>query len=90
LQNLTLNQQPGSSPSAPNNQVAADTHNNITYKYDLSGNMISDGAHTYAYDAEGRLAIVDAGTTNEFDYSYDVNNWRVIKGPGSKNDEEEW
>jgi len=85
LQNLTYNTQSGSSPSAVNNQVAHDTQNNITYGYDTSGNMTSDGAHTYAYDAEGRLAIVDQGTTNEFDYSYDVNNWRVKKVPGLAN-----
>jgi hypothetical protein len=46
LQNFTLNQQPGSSPSAPNNQVAAETLNSITYTYDASGNVKSDGAHT--------------------------------------------
>jgi hypothetical protein len=85
LQNFTLNQQPGSNPPAPNNQVATETKNNLTYHYDASGNMTSDGAHTYGYDAEGRLATVDALTPNEFDYSYDVNNWRVKKVPGTSN-----
>jgi RHS repeat-associated protein len=85
LQNFTLNQQPGSFPSAPNNQLMADTQNSITYGYDLRGNLTSDGFHSYAYDVEGRLAKVDAGMPNEFDYSYDFNIWRVTKVPGSAN-----
>src|SRR5207253_3036212 len=33
------------------------------YQYDAAGNMISDGSHTYTYDAENRPTAVDGGTT---------------------------
>lgn len=37
--------------------------------YDASGNMIQDGNHTYAYDAEKRLISVDNGATATYTYS---------------------
>jgi RHS repeat-associated protein len=90
LQTVSIAQtSPGS--GVPNNRVNTVTStangvpNTVTYSYDFSGNLTNDGAHNYMYDAEGRLAQVDPGTTNEFDYSYDVNNWRVKKVPGSRN-----
>ena len=38
-------------------------------QYDLSGNVTSDGNHTYTYDAEGRLANVDGGQTATYIYN---------------------
>jgi RHS repeat-associated protein len=76
LQNITL----ATTGGATNNRIAA--VNGVTYSYDLSGNLISDGTHTYLYDAEGRIAKVDPGTASEADYSYDLNNWRVKKVTG--------
>ena len=35
----------------------------ISYPYDAAGNMTHDGSHSYTYDAENRLATVDAGAT---------------------------
>lgn len=49
-----------------NNQIVASG-----VSYDLSGNMISDGNHTYAYDAENRLISVDGGATASYTYSAD-------------------
>lgn len=41
----------------------ADAHNKLTSNtYDLAGNTLNDGFHTYVYDAEGRVSSVDSGT----------------------------
>jgi len=45
------------------------------YSYDLAGNLLSDGAHTYTYDAENKIAKVD-GTAA---YVYDGEGQRVRK-----------
>jgi RHS repeat-associated protein len=45
--------------------------------YDAYGNVISDSAHTYTYDAENRLTSVDGGSTAT--YVYDANGRRVRK-----------
>jgi RHS repeat-associated protein len=50
-----------------NNRVAAGV------SYDAAGNVLSDGVHTYKYDAEGRIYSVDGTTT----YVYDGENNRV-------------
>lgn len=45
-------------------QLPADTNNRILgATYDASGNLLNDGNHTYAYDAENRITQVDGGTT---------------------------
>src|SRR5208282_1751260 len=52
--------------------------NHITtsgYTYDAAGNMTNDGAHAYTWDAEGRNATVDAGSTAT--YTYDALGQRV-------------
>jgi RHS repeat-associated protein len=52
------------------------TTNHITvsgYAYDAAGNVTADGtgtgSHTYQWDAEGRLASVDTGTTEQETYN---------------------
>ena len=45
------------------------------FSYDLAGDMIGDGIHSYQYDAEGRLASVDSGSTAS--YVYDAGGTRV-------------
>jgi len=45
--------------------------------YDLNGNLLSDGDHTYAYDYENRLISVDGGATST--YSYDALGRKVEK-----------
>ena len=42
-----------------NNRIA--NVNVVAYSYDASGNCTNDGAHSYAYDAEGRQVAVDGG-----------------------------
>jgi RHS repeat-associated protein len=37
--------------------------------YDAAGNMTNDGSHTYTWDAEGRAATVDSGSTWSFTYN---------------------
>jgi RHS repeat-associated protein len=53
-------------------------NNQITtsgYVYDPAGNMTNDTVHSYAYDAEGNLVLVDGGNTAQ--YVYDVFNHRI-------------
>jgi RHS repeat-associated protein len=61
-----------------NNRIA--NVNGVSYTYDASGNCTWDGAHSYAYDGEGRQANVDSGVTASS--AYDSNNWRVKKVAG--------
>jgi RHS repeat-associated protein len=45
------------------------------YTYDAAGNVTNDGVHAYTWDAEGRIATVDAGSTAT--YTYDALGRRV-------------
>ncbi len=63
----------GSGPQ-PQFQFDPNTNRIVGYGYDAAGNVISDGAHSYSYDAEGNLTAVDGGQTAS--YSYDVLNRR--------------
>jgi len=49
------------------------------YSYDADGNVLNDGVHSYAYDAENRIISVDGGSTT---YVYDANGQRVRKTVG--------
>jgi len=49
------------------------------YSYDADGNVLNDGVHSYAYDAENRIISVDGGATT---YVYDANGQRVRKTVG--------
>lgn len=46
------------------------------FSYDANGNVLTDGLHTYTYDAENRIVSVD-GAANT--YAYDVGGARVRK-----------
>lgn len=50
--------------SSSTNQIT-----NSGYAYDASGDLTNDGAHTYQYDAEGRLISVHNGITASFIYN---------------------
>lgn len=51
-----------------------------TYTYDAAGNLLNDGVHNYAYDAENRIVTVDLGATNGgTTYTYDALGRRVEK-----------
>lgn len=54
---------------------------NTAYTYDLNGNLVSDGASVYSYDAENRLlsALVSGTTTT---YAYDGLGRRISKDVG--------
>lgn len=52
------------------------------YSYDAAGNLLGDGLHNYAYDAENRLVSVDGGTTAS--YVYDAEGRRVQKTAGAQ------
>lgn len=49
--------------------------------FDAAGNLLSDGVHTYTYDAENRILSVDAGQTAT--YLYNGLGQRVSKGTGA-------
>jgi RHS repeat-associated protein len=59
------------SPTA-NNQLSA-----TGYSYDLSGNMLADGANSYTYNTESEITI-GAGVT----YKYDGDGNRILKSSG--------
>jgi RHS repeat-associated protein len=77
-QNIILQQQQGAPAGTPNNRITS--ANGVGYAYDASGNLISDGAHSYQYDGEGRITTVDSGTGAS--YFYDSANRRVKKQQG--------
>jgi RHS repeat-associated protein len=62
----------GNNPSNPQNNNRMDG-----YSYDAAGNLLSDGTHSYTYDAENRMIKVDGGSTAT--YAYDPDGHRVEK-----------
>lgn len=81
IQSIVLQQETGAPAGVPSNRLTSVTNSGVTstQTYDASGNLTSDGVHNYQYDAENRIAKVDAGTANEASYFYDARNWRVKK-----------
>ncbi len=53
--------------SAANNHV-----NNSGFTYDAAGNVTADGLHTYQWDAEGRLTLIDSGGANPIHISFNA------------------
>jgi RHS repeat-associated protein len=74
LQNIAI----ATTGGVANNRIA--NVNGVTYSYDASGNCTGDGAHSYAYDGEGRQANVDSGATTSS--AYDSANRRLKKIAG--------
>lgn len=71
-QNITQ----GSGPAPVRNFDTSTNHITSTgYDYDAVGNVISDGFHSYSYDAENNLISIDGGATATF--VYDALNERV-------------
>jgi RHS repeat-associated protein len=57
--------------------------NSVTPSYDAAGDVVSDGANQYLYDAEGRICAVAstvAGISTMTGYMYDADGTRVSKG----------
>ena len=69
-----------------NNQIQSTNARGVTYMpgYDAAGNVLSDGANSYLYDAEGRVCAVEStpipGMTAMTGYLYDADGTRVAKG----------
>jgi RHS repeat-associated protein len=61
-----------SQPVSTNNRFSS-----ASYQYDAAGNMLYDGVHHYAYDAENRISTVDSGSTAS--YTYDAVGRRIAK-----------
>jgi RHS repeat-associated protein len=61
----------------PFNEVAVDPTSNrvIGLSYDADGDVINDGAHNYAYNANGQIAQVDGAGS----FAYDAGGHRVLK-----------
>lgn len=58
--------------------AAPNVKNQLTgYQYDIAGNLLNDGNHSYTYDAENRITQVDGGSTAS--YSYDAQGQRLRK-----------
>ncbi len=63
------------------NQVA--TWNGTTFSYDSDGNLLSDGAYAYTWDARGQLAGISGAATAGF--AYDALGRRISKTLGANN-----
>jgi RHS repeat-associated protein len=53
----------------PNYTFSATTNQVSGFTYDLAGNVLTDGSHSYSWDAEGRLATMDGGSTESITYN---------------------
>jgi RHS repeat-associated protein len=60
--------------NVPNNHIDGQS-------YDAAGNLLSDGNHSYTYDAENRLIQVDSGSTGT--YTYDAEGRRITRKTAS-------
>ncbi len=69
--NMTCSQNQNTQGLCPQYGFSASTNQitNSGYTYDASGDLTSDGTHTYQYDAEGRMISVDNGTTASYVYN---------------------
>jgi RHS repeat-associated protein len=65
----------GGTCMTPQHTLQGNTYWIAGFTYDAAGDVIDDGIHTYQYDAEGRLASVDSGSTAS--YVYDAGGTRV-------------
>ncbi|GAB4240677.1 MAG: hypothetical protein Kow00109_15880 [Acidobacteriota bacterium] len=68
--------------TAPERVTAVDPATNrvVGWSYDAAGNVLSDGQHSYTWDAENRLAAVDGTVT----YAYDGRGRRVKEATGGE------
>jgi uncharacterized protein RhaS with RHS repeats len=77
---VTAGSGPGFSQSFSGNDNRIDG-----WSYDAAGNLLSDGSHTYAYDAEDELVSVDNGALL---YAYDAEGARAYQWtPDSANED---
>ncbi len=55
-------------PDAAQNQ----TRTASGFSYDAAGNVTADGLHTYQWDAEGRLTLIDSGGANPIHITFNA------------------
>ena len=67
--------------NSANNQLIQ--KNTISYTYDAVGNLLSDGVHTFEYDALNRIIRVEKNGLEIAQYGYDSSNRRIIKIVGT-------
>ncbi len=60
-----------------NNQLT--TWDGATRSYDLNGNLVSDGARTFTWNARGKLTAIASGDTPLAQFSYDAQGRRIRK-----------
>jgi RHS repeat-associated protein len=61
-----------------NNLSFNTAHNQITtYSYDAAGNVTNSTAHTYQWDAEERVSVVDPGSSPTWTFTYNALGHRV-------------
>jgi RHS repeat-associated protein len=80
VQSVTL-EQSGGVPTNRITSVADPKGNTLNYTYDANGNLISDGVHSYQYDAENRISTVDNGNTAAYAYDYMNRRFKKTVGP---------
>lgn len=88
-QNVTAGSGPGPSFSfnkSTNQIVDSPCPSTAHICYDAAGNLMSDGSHSYTYDADGNVTAVDGGSTAK--YTYNALNERVRSDLGSSSSEE--
>ena len=69
----------GTTTYVPNNLNQYDTVGGVSYSYDSSGNLTSDGANTYAYDSVNRLVAATVPPSTTATYEYDAMGRRTTK-----------
>ncbi len=72
--------------TGPNQSLSFNTTknqiNSAGFVYDAAGNLISDGAHSYQYDAENNLLQIDNGNTATFYYTAQNRRDAVVNSAG--------
>lgn len=59
------------------------TNHNTSFGYDAAGNQTNDAIHQYTYDAEGKVLMVDSGSTAQYTYDALDQRIRVQKASGT-------
>jgi RHS repeat-associated protein len=78
IQSTSLQQSGG----APTNRITgvSNPSTTLSYSYDATGNVTSDGVHSYTYDSENRLVSVDAGASGQYSYDHQNRRWKKAVG----------
>jgi len=86
VSNLTFSNNASAATYGTNNQcyhAAGVTNQPDGYCYDAAGNLLNDGTHSYAYDAENRIISVDGGQTATYTYNASGQRSRKVSSAGT-------